>query len=160
MDKEKKMGDKKYKKIAVGGTFDRFHEGHMKLLSKAFQISKLVLVGVTSDEFAQSKGQIEPCHERMSNLIWELEKFTGNYIVSRLDDSCGPTIDEEDIEALVVSEETETTALEINEIRKKRGMRPLDIITINMVLADDGKPISSTRIRKGEIDVTGTVLMD
>jgi pantetheine-phosphate adenylyltransferase len=39
-------------------------------------------------------------------------------------------------------------------------MKPLDIITIDMVLADDGKPISSTRIREGEIDVAGTVLRD
>ena len=96
----------------------------------------------------------------MSNLIWELEKFTGNYIVSRLDDACGQAIDEEDIEALVVSEETEPSAEMINEIREKRGMKPLDIITIDMVLADDGKPISSTRIREGEIDVAGTVLRD
>lgn len=154
------MSDKKYRKIAVGGTFDRFHEGHLKLLSKAFQLSELVLIGVTSDEFAQSKGPIEPCSERMSNLIWELEKFTGNYIVSRLDDACGQAIDEEDIEALVVSEETEPSAEMINEIREKRGMKPLDIITIDMVLADDGKPISSTRIREGEIDVAGTVLRD
>lgn len=154
------MHKKKYKKLAVGGTFDRFHEGHLKLLSKAFQLSELVLIGVTSDEFAQDKGPIEPCSERMSNLVWELEKFTGNYIVSRLDDSCGPTIQEEDIEALVVSEETEPTAQMINDIRKKKGMKPLDIITIDMVLADDGKPISSTRIREGEIDVAGTVLKD
>ena len=55
------MSNKKYRKIAVGGTFDRFHEGHLKLLSKAFQLSELVLIGVTSDEFAQSKGPIEPC---------------------------------------------------------------------------------------------------
>lgn len=154
------MRNKNYRKIAVGGTFDKFHEGHLKLLSKAFQLSELVLIGVTSDEFARFKGQIEPCHERMSNLVWELEKFTGNYIVSRLDDACGPTIVEEDIEALVVSEETEPTAHMINDIRKKKGMKPLDIITINMVLADDGEPISSTRIRKGEIDVTGTILRD
>lgn len=152
------MANKKYKKIAVGGTFDRFHEGHLKLLSKAFQLSEMVLIGVTSDEFAQSKGHIEPCSERMSSLIWELEKFVGNYVVSRLDDSCGPTIVEEDIEALVVSQETEPTARKINEIRKKKNMKPLDIIAINMVLADDGKPISSTRIRKGEIDVVGTIL--
>ena len=54
------MSNKKYRKIAVGGTFDRFHEGHLKLLSKAFQLSQLVLIGVTSDEFAQSKARLNP----------------------------------------------------------------------------------------------------
>jgi len=151
---------KKYNKIAVGGTFDKFHEGHQRLLKKAFELSDQVLIGVTSDEFARYKGKIDPCSQRMSNLKKTLKKYEGKYKVSRLDDSCGPAIQEEDIEALVVSEETEPTAHLINDIRKKKGMKPLEIITIGMVLAEDGKPISSTRIRKGEIDVTGAVLKD
>jgi len=154
------MHEKKYHKIAVGGTFDRLHEGHQRLLNKAFELSDRVLIGVTSDEFARSKGKIEPCNRRMSNLKKKLLKYGDKYSVSRLDDSYGPTIAEEDIEALVVSEETEPTAQEINNIRTNKGMKPLDIITIGMVLAEDGKPISSTRIRKGEIDVTGAVLKD
>lgn len=154
------MSIKHYQKIAVGGTFDKLHEGHQRLLSKAFQLSDQVLIGVTSDEFAQRKGKIEPCNQRMSNLKKKLLKYGDKYSVSRLDDSYGPAIVEEEIEALVVSEETEPTAQEINRIRKKKGMKPLDIITIGMVLAEDGKPISSTRIRKGEIDVTGAVLKD
>lgn len=149
-----------YEKVAVGGTFDKFHQGHQRLLRKAFEISDKVLIGVTSDEFAQTKGTIEPCNTRMSNLRRTLEKYGDNYYLSRLDDQCGPAIIEEDIEALVVSVETEPTAHKINQIRKKRGLKLLDIITINMVLAEDGKPISSTRIRKGEIDVTGAVLKD
>jgi pantetheine-phosphate adenylyltransferase len=154
------MSNKKYQKIAVGGTFDQFHEGHQKLLSKAFEMSEQVLIGVTSDEFARTKGKIEPCNHRMSQLKGNLKNFQANYSVSRLDDSYGPAIEEEDLEALVVSDETEPTAQLINKVRKKKGMKPLDIITIRMVLAEDGKPISSTRIRKGEIDVTGHVLKD
>ena len=154
------MSHKRYQKIAVGGTFDKFHQGHQRLLSKAFKLSDQVLIGVTSDEFAQRKGKIEPCNQRMSNLKSKLEKYGDRYSVSRLDDSYGPAIEERDIEALVVSEETEPTALIINKIRKKKEMKPLDIITISMVLAEDGKPISSTRIRKGEIDVTGHILKE
>ncbi len=154
------MSNKRYGKIAVGGTFDKFHIGHQRLLAKAFELSDEVLVGVTSDEFARSKGKIEPCNQRMSNLRSTLEKFHGHYSLSRLDDPFGPAIVNDDLEALVVSEETEPTARIINDIRKQKGMKPLDIIIISMVLAEDGKPVSSTRIRKGEIDIKGTILKE
>lgn len=62
------MSTKKYGKVAVGGTFDKFHEGHRLLIEKAFQIGENVLIGVTSDEFGGLKGEIEPCDVRMSNL--------------------------------------------------------------------------------------------
>jgi pantetheine-phosphate adenylyltransferase len=96
----------------------------------------------------------------MSHLKKLLDKYDVKYYIARLDDPYGPTVYSDDIEALVVSEETEPTALKINEIRKNKGLRPMDIITIGMVLAEDGKPISSTRIRKGEIDVKGALLKD
>ena len=34
----------------------------------------------------------------------------------------------------------------------------LDILVIDMVSAEDGQPISSTRIRKGEIDKMGNLI--
>ena len=34
-------------------------------------------------------------------------------------------------------------------------MKPLDIVMVEMVPADDGRPISSRRIRSGEIDTEG-----
>ena len=148
---------KKYNKVAVGGTFDKFHQGHRLLIKKAFQIGDHVLIGVTSDEFGGIKGEIEPCNVRMSNLNLVL-KNRSNYILSRLEEPYGITIDDESIDAIVVSPETEPTAFKINHIRREKGMKPLDIITISMVLADDGKPISSTRIRRGEINKVGTLI--
>ena len=151
------MTIKKYNKVAVGGTFDKFHQGHRLLIKKAFQIGDHVLIGVTSDEFGGMKGEIEPCNVRMSNLNLVL-KNRSNYILSRLEEPYGVTIDDESLDAIVVSPETEPTAFKINQIRREKGMKPLDIITISMVLADDGKPISSTRIRRGEIDQVGTII--
>lgn len=150
------MGDKRYRKVAVGGTFDKFHQGHRMLLEKAFQVAEQVLIGVTSDEFGGQKGEIEPCNVRMANLNALLEGHS-NYILARLEEHYGPTVEDESIEAIVVSPETEPTAREINKIRQEREMKPLDIITIGMVLAQDGKPISSTRIRKGEINPDGSI---
>lgn len=153
------MTTKKYGKVAVGGTFDKFHEGHRLLIEKAFQIGDNVLIGVTSDEFGGMKGEIEPCSVRMSNLN-SLIKDRSNYILARLEEPHGPTVDDESIDAIVVSPETEPTAHKINQIRKGKGMKSLDIITISMVLAQDGRPISSTRIRKGEIDNFGKVIKE
>lgn len=150
------MGDKRYRKVAVGGTFDKFHQGHRMLLEKAFQVAEQVLIGVTSDEFGGQKGEIEPCNVRMANLNALLEGHS-NYILARLEEHYGPTVEDESIEAIVVSPETEPTAREINKIRQEKEMKPLDIITIGMVLAQDGKPISSTRIRKGEINPDGSI---
>ena len=60
------MKEKRYQQVALGGTFDKFHEGHRELIKKAFEIGQEVLIGVTSDEFAGSKCNIEPCKVRMS----------------------------------------------------------------------------------------------
>ena len=59
---------------------------------------------------------------------------------------------------IIVSEETLPTALEINEIRKEKGWQPLEIEMIPFVYFKDGNVISSTRIRKGEIDREGCVI--
>ncbi|MDR2966810.1 MAG: phosphopantetheine adenylyltransferase [Methanobacteriaceae archaeon] len=154
------MDKKKYKKVAVGGTFDRFHYGHRKLLKKAFEIGEMVIVGVSSDIFGGAKGDIDPCNERMSNLVHFLAELYNNFHISRLDDAYGTTIYEDDFDAIVVSKETEPTAIEINKIRKNKGMKVIDIIAIDFVFADDGIPISSTRIRNGEIDIKGHLLSD
>ena len=64
----------------------------------------------------------------------------------------------DEFDAIVVSEETEPVAVEINEIRDSKGMSLLDIVVVSFVLADDGHPISSTRIRSGEINKKGNIL--
>lgn len=152
------MKKSKYRKVAVGGTFDKFHKGHSKLIDTAFEMGDYVVIGVTSNAFGGLKGKIDPCSVRMSNLRKLLEDKHTRYDIKELNEPYGTTICDEELDAIVVSEETEPTALEINDIRRKRGMKPLDIITISMVLAEDGKPISSTRIRKGEIDRKGTII--
>ncbi|MBE6510768.1 MAG: phosphopantetheine adenylyltransferase [Methanobrevibacter sp.] len=151
------MNDKKYFKVAVGGTFDKFHDGHKKLLSTAFELGNRVEIGVTSDAFGGLKGDIDSCEERMSNLKLF---FSGksNFNVVPLEDPFGTTIYEEDFDAIVVSEETEPNAIKINDIRVSKGMKPLDIVVVSFVLAEDGNPISSTRIRRGEINKNGLII--
>ena len=151
------MDHKKYKKIAVGGTFDKFHDGHKKLLATAFELGEEVEIGVTSNAFGGLKGDIDSCEDRM-RCLKEFFKDRLNYTVMVLDDAYGTTVFDDEFDAIVVSEETEPVAVEINEIRDSKGMSPLDIVVVSFVLADDGHPISSTRIRSGEINKKGNIL--
>ncbi|MCF0227014.1 MAG: phosphopantetheine adenylyltransferase [Methanobrevibacter sp.] len=151
------MNDKIYKKVAVGGTFDKFHNGHKKLLKTAFDLGNYVEIGVTSDAFASVKGDITSCSERIAN-IKSFFHDKSNFHIMPLDDAYGTTIFDPKFDAIVVSEETEPTAIKINKIRITKNMKPLDIIVVSFVLAEDGNPISSTRIRNGEINKFGEIL--
>jgi pantetheine-phosphate adenylyltransferase len=62
------------------------------------------------------------------------------------------------LEALVVSKETQKIADKINEQRQKLGFQLLEIVAVNMVPAENNDPISTTRIRSGEIDRNGHLL--
>lgn len=145
----------KYKKIAVGGSFNVLHKGHRALLDRAFDAGEYVLIGLTSNEMVEKKiVSYEKRKEALENFLGGL----GRYSVVKLDDPLGNAVRDREIGAIVVSEETFPGALEINEARKKRGLGPLEILSIPMVLAEDGEPISSTRIKSGEIDREGRVL--
>jgi pantetheine-phosphate adenylyltransferase len=154
---------KKFRKVAVGGTFDELHRGHKVILMKAFEISERVMIGLCSDEFAEklAKPHVTASYEER---LKELKMFLNNLGLSGraeiipLNDPFGPTLAESCIEALVVSEETRPTALKINEKRRKAGLSALKISTITMVPAENCTPISTTRIREGEIDHEGHLL--
>jgi pantetheine-phosphate adenylyltransferase len=154
---------KKFETVAVGGTFDLFHRGHRTLLRKAFMVGNHVLVGLVSDEFMKKLGKphnIAPYAQRLEDL----KKFLKRKGVLRraeilpLDDSYGVTLSRKDVDAIVVSEETEPRARKINEKRKSLGLPPLEIVTVRMVLSEDHYPISSTRIWFEEIDREGNLL--
>lgn len=151
---------KKFRKVAVGGTFDELHKGHRILLLKAFDLGDCVLIGLCSDQFVRKLGKPHTTasyNERLRELQSFLSKLgvTERSEIVSLNDPFGPTITDKCIEAVVVSEETRTNAEKINNERMKKGLKSLKIICINMVPSEDCSPISTTRIRKGEIDREG-----
>ena len=155
---------KKFDTVATGGTFDEIHLGHLALLSKAFEIGNKTVIGVTSNEFAlKTKGKHKLSHpysQRVSNLKKLIRNKFGNvdYEIARLDADYGPAVISEKVQALVASNETAVKGFEINKIRSENGLDPLEIIEVDMVKAQNGKPISSTRIRAGEINGYGQLL--
>ena len=154
---------KKFKAVAVGGTFDEFHKGHRALLLKAFEVGDRVLIGLSTDELVQRLGKP---HE-ISTYDFRLEELKGflrkEELLERaeimpLHDAYGVTLSKGCVDALVVSQETEKIAKEINKKRKAKGLELLNIVVFDMVPAYNDKPISTTRIRHGEIDREGQVL--
>ncbi|MBT3925272.1 MAG: pantetheine-phosphate adenylyltransferase, partial [Nitrosopumilus sp.] len=148
--------------IAMGGTFDIIHHGHITLLSTAFDISEKVIIGLTSDEFVQKKGK-NPIHkydERLKNLTSIIfKKFPNSYFeISQLNNDFGPAVFEKEVQALVVSDETKNQGNILNKLRTERNLSPVEIIVVPMTLAKDGKRISTTRIKNSEIDSDGNLL--
>ena len=147
--------------VAMGGTFDAIHSGHMALLNKAFSISSKVIIGLSSDQLATKKGKslVNDYSKRLSLLKSVIEKNFPNssYEVSKLENDFGPAVIEGSVKALVVSEETSNKGLVLNELRAERNLPPVKIVLVPMVLAKDGKAISTTRIRNSEIDSNGNL---
>lgn len=147
--------------VAMGGTFDIIHSGHMALLNKAFSISTKVIIGVTSDQLAVKKGKNpeNDYSKRISLLKSTIEEnFPDSvYEISKLENEFGPAVLEESVKALIVSEETSDKGTLLNKLREEGSLPPVKIVVVPIVLAKDGKAISTTRIKNSEIDSHGNL---
>lgn len=159
-------------------TFTPIHNGHRALLHTAFQTASHdgdsnghVIVALTSTTLAKQTRSdpahaelLGPFHKRRKSLATELDHvndaYSASYEIIQLEDSHGPAATREDVDALIVSPEAKAQqrAYDLNKHRTATGLAPLEIHTAPFVIAEDGTPISGTRIRNGEIDAHGRLL--
>jgi len=144
----------------MGGTFDILHAGHKALLQRALEVGDIVLIGLTTDARAsknRNKTQINNYNIRLASLqnLLKSMKVLDRFQIVPLENDWGPSVVDEDFEAIIVSDETKSTAQKINKIRSATGKSELEIVVVPMVRAQDGHRISSSRIRNEEIDSEG-----
>jgi len=152
-----------YEHVVAGGTFDRFHRGHELFLETAFKNGKKVFIALTSSEMLhkiEAKNSFWPFEKRKEVVEDFVKKFNKEFTTSSIDDKFRPATEREDFDAIVATEETKNTCEKINKMRKNKRLKPLKIILVPFVYSDDGRIISSSRIRNGEIDRDGRVLVD
>jgi pantetheine-phosphate adenylyltransferase len=152
-----------YDTVILGGTFDKFHVGHEAFLDKAFKSAKKVLIGITTPHMLKKivfQNSIQSYERRKKTVEEFAKKYGKKFEIFPIEDIFGPSTELKDLDAIIATEETNHTCERINSIRKRKGLKPLKIIHVPYVYSDDCRIISSSRIRKREIDRQGRVLVD
>lgn len=141
--------------VAVAGTFDHLHAGHEKLLATAQKTGQPLVIGLCQSAMLKDKKfpqSLESYPIRRQNLA----RFKPEKIVP-LTDIYGTAINDPAICTIVCSSLTRPNVDKINRKRHLNNLNYLSVIEVPLILAQDGKPISSTRIRSGEINRQGLV---
>ena len=141
----------------LGGTFDRFHDGHAYLIEQALKKCQYLEIWITHDSVAASKDPMcWPLERRRS----EIQSSIGDDSLDRvffgiLNDDIGPAGNHTDADVIFCTSETRDGCDEINKIRSKNGLIPLNVVEIDHIISGSGTILSSSRIRKGEMDRSG-----
>ena len=141
----------------IGGTFDHFHDGHALLIQTMLERCERIEVWLLSESRAKSKDMgILAWKTRKNQLIERFADVDSARIdVFTLEDEFGPATLHKTAGAIACTKETKARCTQINSLRAENDLEPLEIIEVPHSLAWDNLPISSTRIRNGEIDRAG-----
>jgi len=150
-------------RVVVAGTFGPIHDGHRALFAEALQRGdEGVVVGLTSDTLARSSRdrqvpRFDQRRERVKGEFDRIDEWGRKVEIRRIDDERGFAATDPSLDAIVVSPETEERVAAINQQREGSETDPLKQIIVPHVLAEDGEPISSTRIVSDGIDEHGNL---
>lgn len=155
----------KFGLAALGGTFDHLHAGHKQLLDRAFENSAKVIIGLVTDSLLTDKSQPQALQSHKTRKI-ELVKYldsmgySGRSEIVDLTDIYGPTVTDRQIEAVFATEDNLKNLKKINLKRVENGFSELEQVLVPFVFSTDNMPVSSSRIRSGEIDREGNLYFD
>jgi pantetheine-phosphate adenylyltransferase len=137
------------------------HVGHEALLTTAFRAGRSVAIGVTTERFLAEHpkpdaARIQPYVRRRRTLLrWLGARYPrSRWTIVPLENPFGGSV-EDGVDALIVSADTDRGARAVNVERRRLGRTSIPIRTVPLVLADDLRPVSSRRIRAGEVDRRG-----
>lgn len=143
----------------MGGTFDRLHAAHERLLATAAKLAEEVFVGVVGETLGEQlfankehADLIEPFSQRQAAVREFLAQHTTTFEVGELTDPWGPAPKDPTADVIVVSNETKPAADRINQMRAERNLAYLDIVIVPWVNTSDGEILSSTLLRKREAE--------
>ena len=133
------------------------------MLAKAFELGEFVFLGVSGDRLVPRLNKDHAVRKfavrrRDLRRLLNARGWLKRARISELNDSFGPASRRKRLDALVVSEETRENGLRVNALRRGQGLKPLRIHVVRMVRADDGKLLSDSRIRRGEVDRKGRIV--
>lgn len=148
----------------IGGTFDHLHDGHKILLSIGVFLSKKeLIIGLSYEQLLANKKYDDflQSYEERYRIVNDFVRYLRQTKSSNgadedfvleiyeLNDVYGPTATIENMDLLLVTEETSKGGGLVNKKREEKGLRQLDIFVVKLI-EDETKndKISSTYIRE------------
>ena len=153
------------RKVLVAGTFDRLHDGHKALLSKAIGVGFLghVLVEIMPWEYCQKFKKLAYLIQSERERYEAIEDFMDQnlspvrYDVVIAKDEYGQGFYAKTLTDIVVGEDATGWAEMINAYRKTNNLSILNVHILKDIEIDGGR-MSSTKLRERELNVRRTLI--
>jgi len=124
-------------------------------LRTALKLSHNIEIGLTSQKLLKNKktaSRLEDYSTRERNLKNFIHSFTDlnrvNIVEIKNWDDMAKYSQDPDYEGLILSQETYSNAVKLNDLREEKGLNPIILIVIPLLKDKNNKKISSTAIRE------------